>query len=105
MHAHLKAGIWGGKDGAYSIVMSGGYEDDVDHGENMWVHTSTLSLALPDNLTERTREQVDSETRIVMGEVVTDGGRASKSRTKHSITSTTRRYRYSASLRSDVIWT
>ena len=37
MHAPRTAGIWGGKNGAYSIVMSGGYEDDVDKGEFMWV--------------------------------------------------------------------
>ena len=31
IHAPLQAGIWGGaKDGACSIVLSGGYEDDID---------------------------------------------------------------------------
>ena len=35
MHAPPKAGIWGGKEGAYSIMMSGGFEDDVDGGETM----------------------------------------------------------------------
>jgi len=96
MHTHPTAGISGGKEGAYSIVMSGGYED-VDQGEYMWVHISTPSLALSDNPTERTREQVDSET-ITNG----GGGRASKSRTKHSITGTTRRCRYSTSLRDTI---
>lgn len=37
MHAPPTAGIWGGKDGACSIVMSGGYEDDEDLGETMYV--------------------------------------------------------------------
>ena len=37
MHAPTKAGIWGGKDGAYSVMMSGGYEDDIDDGEVMYV--------------------------------------------------------------------
>ena len=37
MHTPLKAGIWGGKDGAYSIVMSGGYEYDEDLGETVYV--------------------------------------------------------------------
>jgi len=35
MHTPTKAGISGGKDGAYSIVMSGGYVDDVDNGDEM----------------------------------------------------------------------
>jgi len=35
VHTPLKAGISGGQDGAYSIVMSGGYSDDIDNGENM----------------------------------------------------------------------
>ena len=30
VHAPLMAGIWGAQEGAYSIVLSGGYEDDVD---------------------------------------------------------------------------
>ena len=31
VHAPLQAGIWGGaNDGACSIVLSGGYEDDID---------------------------------------------------------------------------
>jgi len=33
MHAPRTAGIWGGKKGAYSVVVSGGYEDDIDQGE------------------------------------------------------------------------
>lgn len=36
MHAPRTAGIWGGKDGAYSIIVSGGYEDDIDEGEFMY---------------------------------------------------------------------
>ena len=36
MHTSTTAGISGGKNGAYSIVMSGGYED-VDKGETMCV--------------------------------------------------------------------
>ena len=35
MHTSTTAGISGGKHGAYSIVMSGGYEDDVDKGDFM----------------------------------------------------------------------
>lgn len=30
LHAPLMAGIWGANEGAYSIVLSGGYEDDID---------------------------------------------------------------------------
>lgn len=30
LHAPLIAGIWGASEGAYSIVLSGGYEDDID---------------------------------------------------------------------------
>ena len=30
IHAPLMAGIWGAQEGAYSIVLSGGYEDDID---------------------------------------------------------------------------
>ena len=37
MHTPNTAGISGGKSGAYSIVMSGGYEDDVDEGDTMCV--------------------------------------------------------------------
>ena len=37
MHTSHKAGISGGKGGAYSIVMSGGYQDDIDNGDSMCV--------------------------------------------------------------------
>jgi putative restriction endonuclease len=30
VHAPLMSSIWGAKEGAYSIVLSGGYEDDID---------------------------------------------------------------------------
>ena len=30
IHAQLQAGIWGAQEGAYSIVLSDGYEDDID---------------------------------------------------------------------------
>ena len=30
LHAPLMSGIWGTQEGAYSIVLSGGYEDDID---------------------------------------------------------------------------
>lgn len=30
VHAPTMAGIWGAQEGAYSIVLSGGYEDDID---------------------------------------------------------------------------
>ena len=30
IHKPLQSGIWGAQEGAYSIVLSGGYEDDVD---------------------------------------------------------------------------
>lgn len=33
VHRPLMAGIWGGEDGAESIVVSGGYEDDRDEGD------------------------------------------------------------------------
>ena len=35
MHTPTTAGISGGRDGAHSIVMSGGYEDDDDKGDTM----------------------------------------------------------------------
>jgi hypothetical protein len=35
VHTSTTAGISGGKNGAYSIVMSGGYEDDDDKGDKM----------------------------------------------------------------------
>jgi hypothetical protein len=35
VHAPNTAGIWAGKYGARSIVMSGGYDDDVDNGDSM----------------------------------------------------------------------
>ena len=31
------AGISGGPDGCYSVALSGGYEDDVDSGEGLYV--------------------------------------------------------------------
>lgn len=37
MHTRTTAGISGGQDGAYSIVMSGGYSDDDDKGDIMCV--------------------------------------------------------------------
>ena len=30
LHSPLMAGIWGANEGAFSIVLSGGYEDDID---------------------------------------------------------------------------
>jgi len=30
VHAPPMSGIWGAQEGAYSIVLSGGYEDDID---------------------------------------------------------------------------
>ena len=30
IHAPTMAGIWGAQECAYSIVLSGGYEDDID---------------------------------------------------------------------------
>ena len=30
VHAPHMSGIWGAQDGAFSIVLSGGYEDDLD---------------------------------------------------------------------------
>jgi hypothetical protein len=35
VHPSTTAGISGGKNGAYSIVMSGGYDDDQDEGDVM----------------------------------------------------------------------
>ncbi|KAJ7479817.1 PUA-like domain-containing protein [Mycena latifolia] len=40
VHKPTVAGISGSKDGAFSIVMSGGYEDDTDEGET-FVYTGT----------------------------------------------------------------
>jgi len=40
VHTSTTAGISGGKDGAYSIVMSGGYEDDKDRGDII-IYTGT----------------------------------------------------------------
>ena len=34
VHRPNQGGIWGGKDGAESIVVSGGYVDDQDYGES-----------------------------------------------------------------------
>ena len=34
-HRPLVAGITVGPDGAYSVALSGGYEDDVDLGEGL----------------------------------------------------------------------
>ncbi|TFY66121.1 hypothetical protein EVG20_g4963 [Dentipellis fragilis] len=33
VHKPSVAGIWGGKNYAYSVVISGGYDDDIDEGE------------------------------------------------------------------------
>ena len=30
IHAPPMSGIWGAQEGAYSVVLSGGYEDDID---------------------------------------------------------------------------
>ena len=35
IHAPTMAGIWGAQEGAYSIVLSGGYEDDIDELDYM----------------------------------------------------------------------
>ena len=35
VHPPPEKGIWGDEDGARSIVISGGYEDDRDMGETM----------------------------------------------------------------------
>ncbi|KAG6842631.1 hypothetical protein C0991_000158 [Blastosporella zonata] len=37
IHAPTVAGISGGRDGAYSVALSGGYEDDVDLGYALYV--------------------------------------------------------------------
>jgi len=43
VHNQQTAGIAGNtKDGAYSIVLSNGYEDDVDEGELMYVRSRPL---------------------------------------------------------------
>ena len=39
MHAVNFAGIAGSQNGAYSICLSGGYEDDKDDGETLYVET------------------------------------------------------------------
>lgn len=45
------AGISAGPQGAYSVALSGGYEDDVDLGYALYVLTtrSNRSLILPDS--------------------------------------------------------
>jgi putative restriction endonuclease len=35
VHRPLQGGIWGGRDGAESVVVSGGYVDDLDYGETV----------------------------------------------------------------------
>jgi len=40
VHTSTTAGISGGKDGAYSIIMSGGYADDDDKGDEI-IYTGT----------------------------------------------------------------
>lgn len=35
IHREMQKGIWGGSEGAHSIVLSGGYEDDHDGGEEI----------------------------------------------------------------------
>lgn len=35
MSSPLRAGICGGPDGAVSVVLSGGYRDDLDNGETL----------------------------------------------------------------------
>jgi hypothetical protein len=91
MHAPPTAGIWGGKHGAYSVMVSGGYEDDVDEGENMCVVTPAILCASTDQSTERTQGRAGLEKRIDM-EAATHRGGASKLRTSPSNTGITRRY-------------
>lgn len=41
VHPGLLAGIYGSKElGAFSVVLSGGYEDDEDHGDTLYVRSS-----------------------------------------------------------------
>ena len=35
LYASPMAGIWGAQEGAYSIILSGGYEDDIDELHNI----------------------------------------------------------------------
>lgn len=92
VHTSIKAGISGGKNGAYSIVMSGGYQDDEDKGDEMWV-TDHRSLPLRSHQsTEYTLARVDTRTNGMAEGVATHGGAARKSRTSPSSTTTTMRY-------------
>ena len=50
VHASIQAGICGNpQEGAYSVVVSGGYEDDVDHGDTMYAHLVSLKAGLYDS--------------------------------------------------------
>ena len=78
------AGISGGKAGASSIVMSGGYSDDDDRGEFMYVTDPRLAERLSHQFIECTREL--AETTEPSGEV------ASRTMTRPSITLTMRHW-------------
>ena len=89
VHAPNTAGIWGGRYGAHSIVMSGGYEDDVDNGDSMCVADICSSYALAHWVAERTQERAVTETIIGTAEII-PGGTPSNP-TRPSTTGTTMR--------------
>ena len=78
MHPHTTAGISGGKDGAYSIVMSGGYSDDHDMGDFMCATDPRLVECLSHQFAEHTRELAET----------TEAGGVTASRTETSPLST-----------------
>jgi E3 ubiquitin-protein ligase UHRF1 len=44
IHAPFVAGISGGPNGAYSVALSGGYDDDVDLGYALYVYSNYSGL-------------------------------------------------------------
>ena len=64
VHAPLMSGIWGAQEGAYSIVLSGGYEDDIDELQASW---SSSLIPVGDNKREQDtfKELEDIREKIV----------------------------------------
>lgn len=46
-------------EGAFSIVINGGYEDDIDEGDVMWVIRSPTPVVASQHLTDSTLELED----------------------------------------------
>ncbi|EHL03107.1 putative E3 ubiquitin-protein ligase UHRF1 [Glarea lozoyensis 74030] len=45
VHGHMQAGIHGGSNGAYSILISTGYDDDKDTGDEIWYSDASANRA------------------------------------------------------------